>query len=393
MSSVSSNDSSYVLGYNDDASSNIGLNCSGRGISGIGQQKQQQRRRKSEEFNASVRRPSYRRKTNSEAFMKELTVNKLRFSLLDIYGRQQEEDILHRVITRATSTTTTTSSTSTDDEPPALSQKQHHHHQHPNMNQRELVLIAGESGTGKTALASTVKRRVRHMRGAFVTGKFDAPTMDKHHVPYSAILAACSELCCQLLALKNSMGGTIAHITPRAIGLGNEGDLNELLRIIPDLGVVLGMQSPLLGDDESEQTIRTTDTSEMTATNSNNPAAWQEPSHQPQSATPSSSTNNLCGTFLQESRNRFHYLFRKFFRGVGALLEGPLVLVLDDLQWADFASLDLLEVLLTDNTSTAVVTSAGASVTGDNGSFNFHVSREKSNHHKPNKLVIFGLYR
>ena len=48
----------------------------------------------------------------------------------------------------------------------------------------------------------------------------------------------------------------------------------------------------------------------------------------------------------EECKNRFNYAFRRFIRVIGSF--GPLVMFLDDLQWADLGSLELLEVLITD---------------------------------------------
>jgi predicted ATPase len=48
----------------------------------------------------------------------------------------------------------------------------------------------------------------------------------------------------------------------------------------------------------------------------------------------------------QEAQRRFQLVFRRFI-GVFARPEHPLALFLDDLQWLDAATLDLLEDLLT----------------------------------------------
>src|SRR5213079_725520 len=48
----------------------------------------------------------------------------------------------------------------------------------------------------------------------------------------------------------------------------------------------------------------------------------------------------------QDAQRRFHLVFRRFI-GVFARPEHPLALFLDDLQWLDAATLDLIENLLT----------------------------------------------
>lgn len=94
--------------------------------------------------------------------------------------------------------------------------------------------------------------------------------------------------------------GAILELLPERLG----EDVVPLVNIVPSLGILVG-RSPKTSQDESSSSM------------------------------------------LQEAKNRFNYLLRKFFRVVGSLVN-PLVLVLDDLQWADFESLELLQVLLTD---------------------------------------------
>src|SRR5205807_3883269 len=48
----------------------------------------------------------------------------------------------------------------------------------------------------------------------------------------------------------------------------------------------------------------------------------------------------------EDAKNRFHMVFRRFL-GVFARKEHPLALFLDDLQWLDRATLDLIERLVT----------------------------------------------
>lgn len=49
----------------------------------------------------------------------------------------------------------------------------------------------------------------------------------------------------------------------------------------------------------------------------------------------------------QEGRNRLHYVFRLFVRTISELFV-PLVIMLDDAQWSDASSLDLMQLLMTD---------------------------------------------
>ena len=267
------------------------------------------------ESRASIKRPSYRKPSQDSNVLKlqdELTVNKLRFGLLDIYGRDKERGILTDIVSRAMSCTSQTP-------------------------QRHLVLISGISGVGKTSLACTVKRNVRRAGGSFVIGKYDI----NQSSPYSALLSGCSELCCQLLAMNKNKSNTSAE----SVGLSAD-DYYELLKIIPDLGAVVD-EPVALSTDSSQDGIPAVENGRTRGT--------------------ISIAHGQGAVILHESKNRFHYLFRKFFFVTAALLEGPQVIVLDDTQWADLASLELLEALLNDSKGT---------------------SRDEI----PN-LIIFGLYR
>jgi predicted ATPase len=199
-------------------------------------------------------------------------VNKLRFALLDIYGRNKEMEIMEELLGRTKS---------------PLEKRR-----------RELLLISGNSGVGKTALAKTMGASVVRGGGVFVVGKFDANNSDE---PYSAILSACSELCGQIREKNMHPRETMEDFIAR---LGE--DLPALLEIVPGLGPLVARPHESMVADES-----------------------------------------TASPMLQEAKNRFNYLLRRFFRVVGSLFR-PLVIVLDDLQRADFASVDLLEVLLSD---------------------------------------------
>jgi predicted ATPase len=50
------------------------------------------------------------------------------------------------------------------------------------------------------------------------------------------------------------------------------------------------------------------------------------------------------------NKNRWHYAIRESLRIVASCCP-PLVILLDDLQWADYGSLELIEILMTNNQS------------------------------------------
>ncbi|WP_206047099.1 ATP-binding protein, partial [Noviherbaspirillum denitrificans] len=154
----------------------------------------------------------------------------------------------------------------------------------------ELVLVTGYSGIGKSSLVNELCTPIMREQALFASGKFD---QYKREVPYATIVDAFAALVQQLLAQSEER---IAHWRQRLQdALGVNGQL--IVDVIPPVELIIG----------------------------------------PQQAVPV-----LPAT---EARNRFGIVFRQFI-GVFARKDHPLVLFLDDLQWADAASLTLLEGLL-----------------------------------------------
>ncbi|MFO7566404.1 MAG: AAA family ATPase [Enhygromyxa sp.] len=154
----------------------------------------------------------------------------------------------------------------------------------------KLVLVAGATGSGKTALVNQLAEPITSRRGFFARGKFEREQTDK---PYSGVFAAFSNLADQLLTRSDEqLGRWRARLRER---LGSSGAL--LTELVPRLRPLLG---PLAGGPE-------------------------------------------LGPL--ESRNRLALactgLLAEF-----AKAEHPLVLSLDDFQWADVASCELLASLL-----------------------------------------------
>jgi predicted ATPase/transcriptional regulator with GAF, ATPase, and Fis domain len=150
-------------------------------------------------------------------------------------------------------------------------------------------LVSGPAGIGKTVLVRELHRSVTERRGIFVSGKFDPI---RSNMPCSAVITAFSGLVRQLLVEGDDR---IAHWRKRLLqALGPNGRV--ITDVIPEVALIVGPQPPV-------------------------------PSLPP-----------------AEARNRFDLVFQKF---VGAFIEPdrPLVLFLDDLQWADSASLDLVGLM------------------------------------------------
>ncbi|XYH98762.1 AAA family ATPase [Sorangium sp. So ce1128] len=156
----------------------------------------------------------------------------------------------------------------------------------------ELILISGYSGIGKSALVNELYKPIARRGGAFIRGKFDPISRD---TPLAAVAYALRELIRQILIEPAS--ALDAWRTAIQDAVVPNGRL--LFDLVPELELVLGPQPevPVLGPTES--------------------------------------------------RNRFELLVQRFVR-VFATSERPLALFLDDLQWADLASLRLLGLLLSD---------------------------------------------
>ena len=160
---------------------------------------------------------------------------------------------------------------------------------------KELMLVAGYSGTGKSALVREVHKPITESHGYFIEGKFD---QFQRAVPYFAILKAFEEMINILLTESQSLLDTFRITIQEAVG--TEGKV--ITDVIPLLEKIIGPQPPV---------------------------------------------PEVGGA---EAQNRFNYVFRKLIH-VLATKEHPLVLFIDDLQWADSSSLSLLQVLMTDRES------------------------------------------
>ncbi|MCC3607314.1 MAG: AAA family ATPase [Microcoleus sp. PH2017_29_MFU_D_A] len=154
----------------------------------------------------------------------------------------------------------------------------------------EIVLVSGYSGIGKTAIVNEVHKPIVRQRGYFINGKFD---QFKRNIPYAALIQAFGSLIGQLLT--ESSENLQAWREKLAAALGTNGAV--IVDVIPEIELIIGKQPevPQLG--------------------------------------------------AAESQNRFNRVFQEFI-GVFTRAEHPLVIFLDDLQWADSASLNLMQLLL-----------------------------------------------
>jgi PAS domain S-box-containing protein len=154
----------------------------------------------------------------------------------------------------------------------------------------ELVLVSGYSGIGKSSVVNELHKVLVPPRGFFASGKFD---QYKRNIPYSTLAQAFQGLIRSLLSKSE------AELNDWRDALREALDPNGQLMVdlVPELKLILGEQPPV-------------------------------PELPP-----------------QDAQRRFQLVFRRFI-GVFARSEHALALFLDDLQWLDAATLDLLEDLL-----------------------------------------------
>ncbi len=155
----------------------------------------------------------------------------------------------------------------------------------------EFVLVSGYSGVGKSSVVNELHKAIVLPRGIFISGKLD---QYKRDVPYATLAQAFQALVRQILSKNEEEFGHWRKAIRDALGFNGQLVVN----LIPDLDLVIGKQAPV---------------PELSA---------------------------------QETQIRFQAVFTAFL-GVFARKEHPLVLFLDDLQWLDRATLNLLEHLIT----------------------------------------------
>ena len=160
-----------------------------------------------------------------------------------------------------------------------------------NRGTTELVLVSGYSGVGKSSVVNELHKALVPSRGLFASGKFD---QYKRDIPYATLAQAFQQLARQILGQsERELRQWRAAILQ---ALGPNGQL--MVDLIPDLELIIGHQ----------------------------PVVAELPP--------------------QDAQNRFQMVFRKLL-AVFARPEHPLALFLDDLQWLDAATLDLLQYLIT----------------------------------------------
>ena len=154
----------------------------------------------------------------------------------------------------------------------------------------ELVLVSGYSGVGKSSVVNELQPVLVPPRGLFASGKFD---QYKRDIPYATLAQAFRSL------IRPLLGKSEEDLAPWRGALGEALGPNAglIVDLVPEVKLIIGEPAPV-------------------------------PELPP-----------------QDAQRRFQLVFRQFI-GVFARPEHPLALFLDDLQWLDVATLELLQDLL-----------------------------------------------
>ncbi|XDD49703.1 SpoIIE family protein phosphatase [Leptospira sp. WS92.C1] len=153
-----------------------------------------------------------------------------------------------------------------------------------------LVFITGDSGSGKSVLARSFLKSISERGGIVVQGKFD---QYETSVPFGGLIHSLRNLVSIFLSKPEKEIRELKRLIRQYTGANGQILLNQ----IPELEFIIGPQPPL---------------------------AELPP---------------------DENRNRFYFTIRNFIRAISEISR-PLVLYMDDLQWADPASLKLIETFL-----------------------------------------------
>ena len=226
--------------------------------------------------------------------LQQLTINKLKILSMEMFGRDKENDTLKDCLTRMMTKVDGDEQNKQWNEPPSSTAGSPVTMAKSNI-QKELVFIQGYSGVGKTRLAQSLQQEMlAYDNGVFVEGKFDMNTSVER--PYSGIATAYDAI---IQTIKErEMETEFADLITDEFG----DEVEEMIHLIPELEDI---------------------------------------------ALQYKTSNWSADTNIDHGPQRWKYAFRTLTRVLSKLLM-PLVIVLDDIQWADSSSLDMLQHLVSD---------------------------------------------
>ncbi len=157
---------------------------------------------------------------------------------------------------------------------------------------KRLTLVAGNAGIGKTSLVNQLYKNITSRKGYFTSGKFDQL---HRNIPHGSVIAPFRGLIKQILGQPQDVLTEWKSRLLEALGV----NCRVIMDFIPDIELIVGPQPAV---PELEPT---------------------------------------------ETQSRFRIVFQEFVR-VFCRPETPLMIFLDDLQWADLSSLKMLELIMVD---------------------------------------------
>jgi predicted ATPase/signal transduction histidine kinase/tRNA A-37 threonylcarbamoyl transferase component Bud32 len=172
-----------------------------------------------------------------------------------------------------------------------------------------MVMVCGEVGMGKSALVNELQKVVKNSPGFFISGKFD---LSRQNLPYSGIIQALRELMLQLLTDSPEKIAQWREQFQTHLG----APAKVLIQMVPELEMIMGQTWVTKPPNTEEETN------------------------------------------VVEVHNRFALVLEKFIR-IFTQPNRPLIWFLDDLQWADKASLKLLQRLILDLENQALLLIGG----------------------------------
>lgn len=194
-------------------------------------------------------------------------------------------------------------------------------------NAKHLILLEGPSGSGKTSLVAAVRRETEQ-KCFWASGKFHQSSPDSNessiHIneeqesfsssletrPYSALLTVLTDLCHSIAATEEDCSSLIEGTRARLLQVLSQQELGVLQKVIPAIQILFVGQE--VEEEKEELRIQ-------------------------QNATTPRTTSYTLQIFID--------LVRRLLSAL-ATLDRPLVLFLDDLQWADPESNHLLTKLI-----------------------------------------------
>ena len=354
--------------------------------------------------------------------LRKLTINQLQFHKLGYYGQEIYLRSLNQAWDRCCD---------------------NNHHLH--RQGRELVMLSGDAGAGKSSLVSQFKKdllqkykqRQHNARRSspseevqtsndiskdepivlFAMGKYDQMKSNEAE-SYVGISAACVDICRSIKERyqrnsSNHYGSTADSVTTATTTTAGTIDDQSIEQAYPPryqgTSFTSAAGSSLLGDilyrirtDLGEENIKVLTTimpsleELLIPGDSADPSShWEEEmsyrdddeTMTTRYSTTSSSTGGATEIDYLQAKHRFNYAFRSFIRCLCNVV-GPLVLVLDDLQWCDLASFDVIEGLLDD-----VEANAGVHETSDKQDVDRDTNDKSRSSPVSSPFMLIGCYR